>query len=405
VRILILHYLPESYVDYTTHLDHGRHDVTYVSTPDRTATLPANVRARRIELAAGGDGAANVLAAVSESPRPDLVIALAEFDQVPAARIREALGVPGATVQDALLVRDKVRMKAAVAAAGLRVPRFAVLTEALAADARSVAWSGRTVLKPRAGASSVDTYTFSSVPETLAAARTGVIEADLDEFEIEEFIEGRVLHIDGLIEQGGLIAIQASRYVGDCLAYARGKPLGSVQFDTDPALVEWSLSCLKAVGITHGAFHLEAIEGAEGLVFLEVGARCGSVGVIDAFRLATGVHQPGTALQLLVDGTARRRQVLSPGTHDRYGWFAFPGHTLGSPYCRISNERAFRDDPLVRLWNQRDVNEPLSPTVTYSYAKVPVSGLIGPGSTEDLERFLTRLFATVRVDPLQHQGG
>lgn len=401
MRILVLHHLPESYVGYAAHLDHDEHDVTYLSIRESMSTLPANVRARIIELPPGGDRAEQVLAVVSGSPVPDLIVALAELDQVPAARVREALGIPGARVRDALLVRDKVVMKAAVAGAGLRVPRFAPLDGSPGPDPGAVGWSGPTILKPRAGASSRDTYTFTSLPETLAAVRAGLIGTAAQEFEIEEFVEGRVLHIDGLLAQGTLIAIQASRYVGDCLGYARGEPLGSVQFDTEPALVDWSLRCLKAVGITHGAFHLEAIESADGLVFLEVAARCGSVGVVDAFRLATGLHQPGTALRLIVGGEAGLERVRTSGDRERYGWFVFPGHTLGSPYCRVSGESAFRDDPLVRIWRQRATDEPVSCTMSYSYAKAPVGGLLGPGSTQDLERFLTDLFVTVCVSPIR----
>lgn len=405
MRILVLHHLPESYVGYAANLDHDEHDVTYLSAAESMTTLPANVRARKIALTADGDRVRQVLAAVSGSPVPDLVIALAELDQVPAAQVREVLGVPGARVQDALRVRDKVMMKAAVAGAGLRVPRFAPLGEALEPGSQAATWSGRTVLKPQAGASSRDTYIYSSVKEALAAVRAGVIGAASEEFEIEEFIAGRVLHIDGLLKQGALVAIQASRYVGDCLGYARGEPLGSVQFDTDPALVDWSLRCLKAVGITHAAFHLEAIAGMEGLVFLEVAARCGSIGVVDAFKLATGLHQPGTALRLLVDSEARHERPRMPGDHERYGWFVFPGHRLGSRYCRIIGERAFRYDPLVRLWKQRAIDEPVSAEISYSYAKVPVGGLLGPGSTETIERYLTDLFATVRVNALLSEGG
>jgi hypothetical protein len=193
--------------------------------------------------------------------------------------------------------------------------------------------------------------------------------------------------------------IQASGYVGDCLRYTWGEPLGSVQLDPEPALTDWSVRGLKAVGITDGPFHLEAIDTAAGPVFLEVAARCGSAGVVDALELATGVRQPGAAVRLAADGAAAVPRARAPGRHDRHGWFVFPGHTLGSRYARVSGEREFRAHPLVRFWAQRAPDEPVSATASYSYARVPLGGVIGPGSTDDLHGYLTSLFTSVHVQP------
>ncbi|WP_328437548.1 ATP-grasp domain-containing protein [Streptomyces sp. NBC_00444] len=398
MNILILHSLSDSFVDYAHNIDHFQHDVVYVGTPERLATMPRDVPASRIERAAVGDPAAAVLAAVAGLAKPDIVIGLSELDIIPAAQVREALGVPGATVHDVVPVRDKVVMKSAVAEAGIRIPRFAALGEALRRPAPGL-WTGRTVLKPLAGASSKWTYTYPTLAAALEAVRQQQLPAPADEFEVEEFIDGPIMHVDGLLADGRPLAVQASRYVGNCLDYAEGSALGSVQVDTTTELTEWTIRCLAAVGIRNGPFHLEAFETADGPVFLEVGARCGSRGTVDAFELAHGIRLPGAAVRLLVDGPAAIQGARTPEPDECYGWFTFPGHLLGSRYCRITGEEVFRGDPLVRYWDQRRPDEPIKHAVSYSYANVPIGGLLGPAPTTALLNYLRRLFQEVRVVP------
>ncbi|OLZ66939.1 ATP-grasp domain-containing protein [Streptomyces sp. IMTB 2501] len=400
MRILVMHSLADSSVRYGENIDHHKHDVTYVSTLAKLGTLPNNVPARVIERPGAGDTAEEVLAAVKGLPKPDLIITLSEFDVIAAAQVRETLGVPGATVRQVLPVRNKVVMKSAVARAGLRVPRFAPLPQVLVQGAESVPWKGRTVLKPLSGVLAQQIQIFPTAAMALDAVRRGEVPVPVEDFEIEEFISGRIMHIDGVLAGGRPISILASRYVGTCLAYAEGSPLGSVQIDTGPELVEWSLSCLKAVGIENGLFHLEAIAAPEGPVFLEVGARCGGGGVIDSFELATGIRMPGVAVRVLVEGPVDLPEARIPGPDERYGWFLIPGHTLGSRYCRISGEQPFRDDPLVHRWSQRGLDEPVK--FSYASSNVPIAAMLGPSSTATLERYMDSLFTSVRVQP--HDG-
>lgn len=398
MHILVLHRVPDSFVRYAENLDHDRHDVVYVSAADRVATLPRHVRATFRERPGIGDTAEEVLAAVADLPRPDLVIALSEYDLLAAGRVRAVLDVAGPKDADVLPVRDKVVMKTAVLAAGLRVPRFVPLPTALAVS-DAVPWSGPTVLKPLAGASAEDVRAFPTAELALVAARDSDIA--VDDFEIEEFVDGPIFHVDGLLADGKLVAVLASRYLGTCLAYAEGSPLGSVQVDTDAATAEWTQDCLSALGLVDGPFHLEGIETPDGPVFLEVGARFGGADVVDTFELATGVHLPSAQLQLLVGGPRALPPARVPGPADRYGWFTVPGHTLGADHCRIDGAERFRDDPIVHRWVQRTPDEPIKRVITYADSDIPIAGVVGPGTSADLERFLTEMFQTVVVEGVQ----
>ncbi|WP_240799368.1 ATP-grasp domain-containing protein [Streptomyces sp. A0958] len=402
MRILILHRVTDKMIRHATGIDHAAHDVTYVGPADRLATLPSDLRCTRIERPDTGDLTDEVLAAVDGLPAFDMVLALSEFDLIAGARVRAALGVPGDREEDILPWRDKVVMKSMVAAAGLRVPRFLSLTEALDAGPGGLPWSGETVLKPLDGAASMNVHIYPTADAALAAVReAGVPEgAEQDGFEVEEFVTGPIIHVDGMLIDGKPMVVQASRYVGTCLGYAQGTPLGSVQIELTPELSRWTLDCLAAVDITTSLFHLEGIETPDGLVFLEVGARFGGADVVDTFELATGVHLPSRYLQLVTGGVAAEELSWPEADGSRYGWFCWPSHKLGAEHCRIEGEAAFRESPLVHRWSQRSEDEPIKTVLSYADTDIPLAGVVGPGDSAELDRFLRDAFSSIRVEPV-----
>ncbi|MFJ5597731.1 acetyl-CoA carboxylase biotin carboxylase subunit family protein [Micromonospora parva] len=397
MRILILHRITDDIIRYADGLDFEAHEVTFIGTAERMATLPARLPGTRIERPGTGATETEVVAALAGHPKPDLVIAQSEFDLIAAARIREALDVPGPREADVLPVRDKVMMKAAAARAGLRVPRYLPLASALAGA--DIGWSGQTVLKPLDGASSQGVRVFDTAASALETVRRDGLPSDADPsgFEIEEFVSGPIIHVDGLAVDGTPVTLQASRYVGTCLGYAEGSPLGSVQTDTPPAVVEWTTACLQAVGITTSLFHLEGIETPDGLVFLEVASRFGGAGVADTFELATGVHMPSVQLRALSTPGASAPEAHDSGPDSRYGWFIVPGHTLGARFCTVDGADEFRRSPLTWRWVQRTEDEPVSQALSYAEYDVPVAGIVGPAPTAVLEQFLRDIFASVKV--------
>ncbi|GLZ60774.1 hypothetical protein [Micromonospora sp. NBRC 107095] len=397
MRILILHRITDDIIRYADGLDFEAHEVTFIGTAERMATLPARLPGTRIERPGTGATETEVVAALAGHPKPDLVIAQSEFDLIAAARIREALDVPGPREADVLPVRDKVMMKAAAARAGLRVPRYLPLVSAL--DGADVGWSGRTVLKPLDGASSQGVRVFDTPASALETVRRDGLPSDAHPtgFEIEEFVSGPIIHVDGLAVDGTPVTLQASRYVGTCLGYAEGSPLGSVQTDTPPAVVEWTTACLRAVGITTSLFHLEGIETPDGLVFLEVASRFGGAGVADTFELATGVHMPSVQLRALSTSGASAPEAHDSGPDAQYGWFIIPGHTLGARFCTVDGADEFRRSPLTWRWVQRTEDEPVSQALSYAEYDVPIAGIVGPAPTAVLEQFLRDIFASVKV--------
>lgn len=391
VKILVLHRFPDTLVGYRALIDHDIDDVTYLSAPSRRASLPSGVRAQILERqdSSGNpeDDADQILRLLSGKPRPDRVVALSEYDLMTAALLRQAWHIPGPTPDQTRLVTDKIAMKAAVSAAGIRRPGY-LATPFM----EEPSWHGPTVLKPRSGASSSGVRVFDTPQAAMKQAQP-------DE-EIEEWVAGDILHIDGVIAPGlGLIGLQASRYLGTCLAYVSGEPLGSVQVDGPSDLAEWTSRCLAAVGLESGPFHLEAIESPHGLTFLEIGARVGGADVTTAHRLTTGVDLAASHVNLLLDRPPVLDRNHVPAQGARHGWFIMPGHHLASTHCLVTGSDLIRRDPLVYRWSERGPEEPVSQVVTYADTDVAVAGVLGPGTSTDLDRVLREIFAQVRVQP------
>lgn len=409
MKLLVLHRIPYSKINYHLGIDHTNHDVTYIGVAKALETIPRNLRCMRVTRPGRDNVAAEVIAwAQAKSAQFDRVISMSEYELLDAARVRETLGIAGPLLHDVLKVRDKLLMKKLVVAAGLPAPMALPLEELIQSPPF---WSGKTVLKPIDGASSEDVVVFSSVSTLTQAVLdrcTGVQKIDayglLKGYEAEQFISGPIMHFDGFIWQGHIQVVVGSRYVGNCLDYAQGEPMGSVQFDMSAERRLWVQKVIRAVGIEEGAFHLEAIEderhSGEQLIFLEIANRIGAADVVITFELATGIHLPSVVLAMV---TGQTPQVSAcPSGSTRFGWFVFPGHHLGMGTCQLSGHEAYRQHPSVRQWNELASHTELPRHITYQSFEVPAAGVIATASHEEGVTMLRQMFTNIRVQAVPH---
>lgn len=104
-----------------------------------------------------------------------------------AARLRETLGLPGMTVAETIPFRDKEEMKKVLDAHGIRTPRHANATTAEGIfEAARIGYP--LIVKPIAGAGSMDTYRIAGHAEL-----TEVIRSWSCAMSVEEFVEGQEL--------------------------------------------------------------------------------------------------------------------------------------------------------------------------------------------------------------------
>jgi len=146
----------------------------------------------------------------------DRVVGLDEFDVITAAMAREHLGLPGMSRSFALRFRDKLTMRDIAHKAGIPCPEFigafnaAQITEFLSAV--PAPW----IVKPRHEVSAF------GIRKCQTEGEVWDVLTDLDgrnnwrdhpsQFLIERFIEGRVFHVDSVVEGGKVVACGVSQY-------------------------------------------------------------------------------------------------------------------------------------------------------------------------------------------------
>ncbi len=208
----------------------------------------------------------------------DAVECLWEPGMLLAARLREALGLPGLGVAETVPFRDKGEMKRRLEAAGIRVPRHerASTDRACRDAAERIGYPA--IVKPIAGAGSADTYRLDG-PVDLERVLPKL--RHVPEVSLEEFIDGEEYTFDA-VSIAGRIA-----YFGLC--WYRPKPLvgRSVEWispqtvalrDLEARALEpgrrMGAAVLAALGFRTGFTHMEWFLTPDGeAVFGEIAAR------------------------------------------------------------------------------------------------------------------------------------
>jgi biotin carboxylase len=98
-------------------------------------------------------------------------------------------------------------------------------------------------------------------------------------FELDEFVNGTLYHIDSLIFNNKIIFSQVAKYAYPCFDFLQGKPVASIVVpDLDSESTEmknFNKQVIKAISpVPNGGTHLEVFKKSNGeLVFVEIAAR------------------------------------------------------------------------------------------------------------------------------------
>jgi hypothetical protein len=228
----------------------------------------------------------------SRQVRIDRVECLWEPGMILAARLREALGLPGMTVDETLPFRDKEIMKRRLDAAGIRTPRHAraATADAVREAAERIGWP--VIVKPIAGAGSADTWRCDSRADLEAAI--GRIR-HVEEVSVEEFVEAEEFTFDTICADG--------RMAFENVCWYKPRPLDQRQLewvspqsfalrDLDMPEIqggrEMGRRVLDALGFRTGFTHMEWYRKHDGeTVFGEIGARPPGARLVDIMNYCT----------------------------------------------------------------------------------------------------------------------
>ncbi len=225
---------------------------------------------------------------------PDRVECLWEPGVELAARLRQALGVPGLTPEQAFAFRNKERMKQILDAAGIRTPRHVAATSAAACWEAAERIGFPLILKPIAGAGSADTYRVHDTGELHAALSRM---HHVPEVSVEEFVDGEEYTFDTVSIDGEPAYYNVAWYRPRPLV-ARSNEWISPQVvalrnPDQPELaggIEMGRAVLKAMGFESGFTHMEWYRKADGeVVFGEIGARPPGAHQVDQMNFACDI--------------------------------------------------------------------------------------------------------------------
>ena len=223
--------------------------------------------------------------------RIDRVESLWEPLMVLAARLREALGVPGLSVAETIPYRDKEAMKLKLDAAGIRTPRH------VAAHTVAECWEAAqrigfpVIVKPIAGAGSADTYRCDT-PDELREVLPRV--AHVPVVSVEEFIDGEEYTFDTVTIDGKGAYYNVAGYRPRPLIARSNEwispPVVALRDPDAAALaggVRMGFDVIRELGFERGFTHMEWYCKAGGeVVFGEIAARPPGAHQVDQMNYA-----------------------------------------------------------------------------------------------------------------------
>ena len=220
----------------------------------------------------------------------DRLEATVEAHIMPTAKVREACGIPGTSVQTAWLCRDKPSMKEALRAAGVPCAQSSSVESPQAAREFAARVGYPLIFKPRAGAGASGTTKVSNDAELERAIREFAIDRG-QSVAVEEFIEGHEGFLDTLTIRGEVVHEFISHYYPNVLEAMRERWISPQIVSTNridaPGYTEvkqLARRVIKALGIGSSATHMEWFFGSKGLKFSEIGCRPPGVGQWDVYN-------------------------------------------------------------------------------------------------------------------------
>lgn len=213
------------------------------------------------------------------------VLCLIDIRIIEASCIARALDLPFLAPAVARLLRDKVRVREALARHGVRQPRFA-----LASDAASLRSAVNTVgypalLKPADGYASQDVQLLESAIdlERVAESFGEALRTPLDyglgvhgarRWSVEQYVRGTLIGCDILLTREARIflGINDKRMLAPPSFAMRGSCFPSQRHDV-AAIRDYADAILDAVGLDFGATHIEMLVAEDGPWLVEINPR------------------------------------------------------------------------------------------------------------------------------------
>ena len=256
------------------------------------------------------------------------VVTVQEHDVERVAQLREILGLGGLPLSSALKWRNKLEMKETARRAGIEVAAQQAIECATDLISFAAGHGFPVVVKPRDGAGALGVRVLRDQAEL-----AGFLAEDLDMYGpyqsnlmVEEFVDGPMCHVDGLVVDGEVVYVYASQYLfalSDFKQLHRGRLDATLDPDDPLAvrLVEFTGAVIDALPAPRNfAFHAEVFHTPDDrLVLCEIAARPGGAQnraiaeVMFGIDPFAGMVRANAGLPVLVDGPRPLRPATMAG--------------------------------------------------------------------------------------------
>lgn len=270
------------------------------------------------------------------------LFARAESDIIRAAKLREMLNLSGQKMESALAFRNKVIMKDYLKNSNITLPNYSHIASPATVLDFSKKHGFPIVIKPVSESGSTGVSILNNENELNYYLESNSF-ASYADMEVEEFIEGQMYHIDGLLINGEIVFIQPYKYINDCLEYRQNNYLGGRTISPDEKIYQDLINSVKEIITTlpspkNMAFHTEIWEKKNGeLVFCEIASRTG--GATIGLSIEYGFNFNIDKIWFLVE-CGLYNSFIEPVKYKPSGWIVIPplnGILLDMPLETISN--------------------------------------------------------------------
>ena len=225
----------------------------------------------------------------------DLIVPLDDYEVEMAATLREHLRMPGMGESAARFFRDKLAMRMCARAADIAVPDFTAVFNYDTLREFMQRVPPPYLLKPRSEAGAMGIKRCENIEQVWRwLDQLGDQQAN---YLLEQFVPSDVFHIDSIVWNGQILFSIASAYGRPPLSVSHGGGVFTTRTlpadaPQTQALLDMNARTLTALGLTHGAAHLEILRGRDDdqLCFLECAARVGGANISDMIEQATGIN-------------------------------------------------------------------------------------------------------------------
>jgi biotin carboxylase len=237
----------------------------------------------------------NAVSFAARSQPIDRIVALDEFDMENVSALREHLRIPGMGLTTVRYFRDKLAMRARAQEVDIAVPEFVPVLNYDALREFMARVPAPWLLKPRSQASGIGMKKINDPAELWPwLDQLGDKQST---YLLEQFIPGRVFHVDSVASEREVIFAEAHAYGAPPLETShqggvfttRTLPRDSADVKT---LLEINRRVLEELGFLRGVTHAEFLKAhVDGkFYFLEVAARVGGAYISDVIEAATGIN-------------------------------------------------------------------------------------------------------------------